>query len=168
MKKILISLIIAATSFLTLWIGSFSSANTDLLEKAFQPSKTQQQIVNLGNNKNAVGNEVFVWWVELDIGRGNGNDSLVNTSAKLPLVVRIIRALLRLTLVISVTMVIFNGILYILAAGNEWQTQKARTNIIYVGAGILVALFSLTFILLIQSFTQSSVSFDTVEQFVEW
>jgi len=31
----------------------------DLLEQAFKPAMSNETIINMGNNKNAVGNEVF-------------------------------------------------------------------------------------------------------------
>ncbi len=48
-----------------LWIASFAlflswySVYADLLDTAFQPSKNLDQVINIWNSKNAVGNEVF-------------------------------------------------------------------------------------------------------------
>lgn len=41
------------------FLFSCTSLYADLLDTAFQPSKNLDQIITIGNTKNAVGNEVF-------------------------------------------------------------------------------------------------------------
>ena len=40
-------------------IPSTAWLQNDILDTAFQPSKNLDQVINIGNNKNAVGNEIF-------------------------------------------------------------------------------------------------------------
>ena len=43
------------------------SRSKDFLEQAFEPSKSHEQVVDLGNNKNAVGNEIFREGTEINL-----------------------------------------------------------------------------------------------------
>ena len=48
--------------FYTLLFSFYSASRivyADLLDTAFQPSRNLDQVINIGNSKNAVGNEVF-------------------------------------------------------------------------------------------------------------
>jgi hypothetical protein len=56
-----------------------------------------------------------------------------------------------LTIVLSVTMTIINGIIYITKSGNGEDPSKARWNLLYIAVGILLALFSVVIINLLRS-----------------
>lgn len=117
------------------------------MEQWFFPSRVQQQIINLGTNKQAVGNEILREWTNLGIDL-NG----VTLTPREPLIVRFTKFLLRMTIVLAITMTIFNGIKYIAAAGGD-GVAAARENLIYIAIGILIAMFSLAIIALINSLT---------------
>lgn len=70
-----------------------------------------------------------------------------------PLIVRITKFILRMTIVLAVTMVIFNGLRYVLAAWDEGKMQEAHKNLGYIIWGVILALLSLVIITLINSLT---------------
>lgn len=193
---------------------------SDLLEKVIQPSKEYEQIVDLGNNKQAVGNEIFregtsvdtkanLWCYKNRAGDGDpiscqangwfwnlgtqkcyekaeikvqGNKveekksncetvaggewifaTGVAVSQKQPLIVRITTRLLRITVVLSVTMLIYIGIKLILAGmswGNFGEGLKDLRNVII---GLILALSSVAIIWLVQSFTLNSLTGNTID-----
>jgi multisubunit Na+/H+ antiporter MnhB subunit len=61
-----------------------------------------------------------------------------------------------LVIVLSVTMVILNGIAYISKSGMGEDPSKARRNLMYIAIGILVALFSVVIINLMRSIGEST------------
>ena len=171
-------------------------AQQDLLENAFYPAKTYQTIVDLGNTKNAVGNELLrqsvgvqnslgLWCFvnnqrvsdsELDTQISTYGSSLDRpsfcqqilwwtynatlgnnlTTTQAPLIVSIAKWMLRITIVLSITMVIFNGIMYIIEAAKGAEVKDTAKNLWYIAGGILLALLSLGIINLITSLTASS------------
>ena len=54
-RKYLITVII----FLFPLVSLISFTRGDFMDKIFQPSKNYDQVINIGNNKNAVGNGIF-------------------------------------------------------------------------------------------------------------
>jgi type IV secretory pathway VirB2 component (pilin) len=56
-----------------------------------------------------------------------------------------------LTIVLAVTMVIFNGMQYIIASGSGNDPKKAQSNLIYIVVGIIIALFSVVIVNLLRS-----------------
>ena len=126
----------------------------DLLDKAFEPSIQQNWLVDLGSTKDQVGNEIlrestnvsvnFNWW------------TIINISQRAPLIVRIAKLLLRITIVLSVTMVLYNWVLYVIQS-SKWEIPKdPQKNLINILIGILLALSSLWIINLVNSITISS------------
>lgn len=142
-----------------LFVGNVFAS--DLLDRAFQPSRDLQQVINIGIGKNAVGNEVFRGSTSTDQSLGltkacyrvissTGDDdckakkgnreknentcyatpalegateancasmggqwtavAFVSLTKNAPLLVRITRTLLRLTIAISITMIIYIGV----------------------------------------------------------
>lgn len=85
---------------------------------------------------------------------GDWKVPVITTEA--PLIVRIAKFLLRITMVLAVTMVIFNGIMYIIEASKWAEVKDAQKNITLIVVGILIALMSLGIINLISSLTVSS------------
>jgi len=85
---------------------------------------------------------------------GEYNISAVTTEA--PLIVRISKFLLRITMVLAVTMVIFNGVMWIIESSKGAEVKDAKKNIILVVVGLFIALMSLSIINLISSITISS------------
>jgi len=190
----------------------------ELIEEAFMPSKTHETIINLGNTKDAVGNEILRESVGLqnDLGQwcfvqgqkidgnevkrqvceirysgtykgkigasndkctlpswtkqnvtnsekqefcatvlwGNRDDSPATVQA--PLIVRITKFLLRITIVLSITMVIYSGIMYIIEASKGAEVKETTNNLMYIIGWVLLALMSLGLINLIASLSVSS------------
>ena len=61
-------------------------------------------------------------------------------------------------MVLAVTMVIFNGIMWIIESAKGVEVKDAKKNITLIVVGILIALMSLSIVNLISSFTISSLS----------
>lgn len=140
MKKVILSFLCVFYSILPAVYAD------DLLEQSFEPSKQNNQVVDLGNNQTAVWNAIFKQALWLD-------------GIQQPLYVRIIKVILRWTLILGVTMGMIIGIRYIFVQWDEAAQKKLQWylwNIIY---WILIALASLTIVELIQSLTRSSVTF---------
>lgn len=120
----------------------------DILERVFTPSKQNNQIIDIWNTKDAVWNTVFKQSIDVLSG-----------DVQQPLYVRMIKIILRATLIIWVTMGIVIGIKYIFSQWNESEQKKILWylwNIIY---WILIALWSLVIVELILSITRTSVTF---------
>jgi len=126
----------------------------DLLEQAFNPAIQQNWLVDLGITKDQVGNEILRestnvsvnlnWW------------PIISTTQRAPLIVRIAKLLLRITIVLSVTMVLYNWVLYIIQSSN-WETPKdPQKNLLNIWIWILLSLSSLWIINLVNSITISS------------
>jgi len=77
--------------------------------------------------------EQILWW----------DMNVPVTTKQAPLIVRITKFLLRITMVLSVTMVIYNGVMYIIEASKWWDVKDATKNLWYVALWILLALMSL-------------------------
>ena len=76
---------------------------------------------------------------------------MVEVNKKVPLLSEVIRFFLTFTIVISVTMIIYNGILYIVKSGGGKDPNDVRDNLLYLVIGILVALMSISIVTLFQS-----------------
>lgn len=90
--------------------------------------------------------EQILWW--------DYNTTVLQKEA--PLIVRISKFLLRITMVLAVTMVIFNGVMWIIESSKGAEVKDAKKNIILIVVGLFIALMSLSIINLISSITVSS------------
>jgi hypothetical protein len=81
-----------------------------------------------------------------------------DTETQAPLIVRITKFLLRLTIVLSITMVLYNGILRVIESAKWGDVKDAKNNILYIVGGILLALSSVVIINIISSITLSSLN----------
>jgi len=122
----------------------------DLLEEAVQESKSYNQVIDIGNNKNAVGNSIFKPSLSLV------NGQLVTVQ---PLYIRVIKFILRATLVIGISMGIILGIRYILAQGDAAEEKKIIGYLWNIAFGILIALAAIVIVELAQSITRSTIPF---------
>ena len=138
--------ILGAFLILPFLFGWISHAADDLLWNIFEVTKENDTMLNLGENVNTVWNKVINWSVEMWIG---WDDSGIGMSA--PITVKITRLLLILTIALSVTMILYNWMIYIIETwqGKEWKSLIK--NVILIVVGILVSLFSVVIINLIQS-----------------
>jgi hypothetical protein len=149
-KKVLIVWILFMVYFLSLF-SSYTVA-TDLLDSVFETSKSLDHVINIGNNKNAVGNEVFQWSTNLNVSLNNG----VSTSTNAPLLVRITQTLLRLTIALSIPVLIWIGVKVIKSGMSGWDVKGALKEVSGVLIGLALALSAVGIIYLIQSLTTQS------------
>lgn len=147
-----------------IWIinlGCFSLAtegsnSQDLLEQAFSPSIYNDVIVgwdSIWTTKKSVWKYVLKDWIEINIW---GSNHWIHKRPSL--IISITKFLLRMTMVLAVTMIIYNGVMYIIKA-SKWENPKdILNNILYIGVGILLALFSVIIIRLVSSIGTSSLN----------
>lgn len=99
--------------FLFVVVGSVAFVGSvyglDLLEQSYQQSKQYDTVVDIGNNKNAVGNDLIRGGSTVNLG---GGPVLQQQD---PLLVRIIKRMLRMMAIIGVSMGIYVGIQYALS-----------------------------------------------------
>lgn len=96
------------------------------------------------SNMNAFCSQILWWDRDLPV---------IQSWVRPPLIVRITKFILRMTIVLAITMVIFNWLRYVLAAWDEWKMQEAHKNLWYIIWGVILALLSLVIITLINSLT---------------
>ena len=101
------------------------------------------------------------WWYTWEVKNfceeilwGDWDVSVLQTEA--PLIVRIAKFILRITMVLAVTMVIFNGVMWIIESAKWAEVKDAKKNITLIIVWILIALMSLMIINIITSITKSS------------
>lgn len=152
MKKIIVSVIWIG---IVVWICFFSvTSRADLLDTAFQPSKNLDQVINIGNTKNAVGNEIFRWSTSIDISLTSKPQIIKKDS----LLVRITKTLLRITIALAIPMIIFSGVKVIMSAMNGWEYKDELKNVAMITAGLILALSAIAIINLVQSLALQSLS----------
>ncbi len=193
-KYIFIHAITAVFAICGLFLLSTTFAQ-DLMEQAFSTAKTYDRIIAIGNTKDAVWNKVLresaSVWLNENAGQGcfiNGqfknidetgckeqwwdrDIQAISIDTKAPLIVRITKFLLRMTIVLAITMVIYNAIVYLIEAlsGKDRKTAEARKNLVWVVAGVMIALMSVSIINLVVSVPKSSVkTSDEVANFAVW
>jgi len=111
----------------------------DLLQQMTQPSRDAQQMI-IGEVSSV---SKRVWDKTI-----MGNKSII---------ARVTRLLLVLTIALSVTMILYNGMVYIIETwqGKEWKSLAK--NVILIVVWILIALFSSVIITLIQSIPNGTI-----------
>ena len=160
---------------------SFSStfATKDIMEVMFAPAKAQEKLIDLGVSKDDVWDEVFrsstkIWLTKKGCFIGEVNKPnftskeiceknwgvFYKTNIKIqeqaPLLVRITKFVLRITIVLSITMIIFNGILWIVESSKWGEVKDAKNNLIYIFVWLILALSSVALVNLISSLGMSS------------
>lgn len=120
---------------LPIFFGWYSQAKDDLLQKMAQPAMDASQMIDVWDGTQ-------VWWRTI-----KGKQSIV---------VKATRLLLVLTIALSVTMILYNWMIYIIETwqGKEWKSLAK--NVILIVVWILIALFSSIIITLIQSVPEST------------
>jgi len=126
--------------------GGILHAADDLLRQIAEVTKDNGTMLNLGKNVNTVWNKVLRWSTEASIG---WDDSGAGISA--PIITKVTRLILILTIALSVTMILYNWMIYIIQTW-QWKEWKSLIkNVILIVVGILISLFSVVIINLIQS-----------------
>lgn len=132
-----------ALPFLFGWI---SHAAEDLLWQAFSQTEHSDTSIELGKNVQTVWNKVIKW--SFDVGIGGWNSGFWKSPS---IIVKVTRLLLILTIALSVTMILYNGMIYIIETW-QWKEWKSLIkNVWLIVVWILVSLFSVVIINIIQS-----------------
>jgi hypothetical protein len=127
---------------LPVFFWGYSHAASDLLHQMFLEVRNNDMTIDLGDNVNTVWSNTF--------------------KTKKSIIVRSARLLLILTIALSVTMILYNGMIYIIETwqGKEWKSLVK--NVIFIVVWILIALFSSVIIILIQSIPE------TLDEELKW
>lgn len=126
----------------------------DLLDEAFQPSKNLDHVINIWNNKNAVWNEIFRGSTNIDGVSLNG----IQTSENAPLLVRITQTLLRLTIALSIPVLIWIGLKLIKNGMSGGDIKEGLKEVSWVIIWLMLALSAVGIIYLIQSIATQSLN----------
>jgi hypothetical protein len=128
------------------WWYSQVQAQNDLLKDMTDPAMQQGIMIDVWEGTQ-------VWWRTI-----RGEDSIV---------VKATRFLLVLTIALSVTMILYNWMIYIIETwqGKEWKSLAK--NVILIVVWILIALFSSIIIALIQSIPESTINTETSGAWVD-
>ena len=111
----------------------------------FRVSKSQKQIIYPWQTEKWVWNEVFNGEKQVSIGGGVTTRNIPNLFSK------VTRLLLMLVITLSVTMILYNWIKYIVETW-QWKDSKSlMKNVAYIIIWILVSLFSIIIITLLRS-----------------
>lgn len=125
-----------------LLFGSFSGAVNDLLWQAINPTYENKNISQVWKDVDKVWNAVIKWWTKATWLSIKGSASII---------VKVTRLLLSLTIALAVTMILYNGMMYIVKTW-QWKDWKDLTkNVAYIVVWILIALFSVVIITIIRS-----------------
>ena len=159
MKYIFNKLIVGSLLGLFGLVAFFTTthATNDLLNKAFDEAKKYDYIINPGNDKEAVGGQVFNPTVDVNL-LGEDGKPKITTELKEPYYIRITKLILRVMIAISVSIIIFAGISYALAFGDGAKQKKAQNMVLYALLGVLLGLGALAIIQLTLTITKSTLS----------
>lgn len=155
-------------SFFGLILGGFSFAdqdlgtyNEDFLQQAFSPALQSDQVVwrdMIWTTKYSVwhyvlegGSTFNVWkWVSWSNPWGE----------KYSLIVQITKFLVRMTLVLAITMIIYNGILFVVKSTKGEMSKETLQKLAYICVGVLLALSSVVIIRLANSVGTTTLKFE--------
>ena len=127
--------------FLLLWVS-----NADLLWDITEDAQNAGLMVNFGKNVTRVWKTRFEWSTEIDADfEGFWRTQKPST------IVKLTRLLLSLVVALSITMILYNGLKYIIETWQWKESKDLAKNIIYIVVWILIALFSVTIITIMQS-----------------
>ena len=143
--------------FLSLWFfgvfwSSFTfategSTSEDFVNQAFSISMDGDLVIGKGlvwNTKEWVWNFLLNWGTEINLWEGT-------MKQKDPFVVSLTRFIVRFTLIIAITMIIYNWIVFVVKS-TKWEAPKdVLKNIIYIIVWVLLALASVIIIRLANS-----------------
>ena len=125
------------------WI---SNASNDLLRQMFHEAIIQDNIIDLWEDVNHVWKNVFEWKGEID-----ADTWWISVKDAPSIIVKAIRLLLSLVIALSITMILYNWMQYII---QTWQWKEAKDltkNIAFIVIWIIISLFSVVIITLLQS-----------------
>lgn len=101
------------------------------MEQVFSPAIQQESIVggeSIGTTKRSVGKYILKEGTTINIG---GSDAGIHKRQSL--IIQITKFLLIMTMVLAVTMIIYNGIMYVVKASKGENPKDILYNILYIG-----------------------------------
>lgn len=143
-KKIFLFLLFMIPLFsYTLW-------DRDIMSEVFQPAKEKQGVIYIWDDKQTV-------WHSL-LRKSSWYSFWSWFYQEAPLIVKIVYIILRITVVLSITMIIFYGIKFMLQVfgWSELKSATAKKDLINVLIWLLIAMFSITAITLVTSLAKST------------
>ena len=157
-KKIFLFLLFMIPLFsYTLW-------DRDILSDVYEPSENKWWVIYIWDDKKAVWHSLLR--ESTLISRVWGEWSVYKNA---PLIVKIVYIILRLTVVLSITMIIFYSIKFMIQIFNwsELKSATAKKDLINVLIWLLIAMFSITAVTLVTSLAKST--FKTNDfRFINW
>ena len=160
LKFLLLSWILLWGSWLLTLNSSFATEGStahDLLEQAFNPSIQQNHVIgggDIGTSKDQVWSYVLREGNEISLSL----DKWLEKKRRPSLLVQFSKFLLRLTIILSITMVIYNGVMYVVKASKGENPKEIYSNILYIVFGILLGLSSVIIIRLVSSIWQTTLT----------
>lgn len=134
---------------------TLAGSETDFIEQAFDPAIANENVIGgekIGTSTTSVGKYIVKGGTDVNLDGLKKPDINKRPS----LIVQITKFILRMTMVLGVTMIIYNGVLYVVKASKGENPKDILHNILYVGVGILIALFSVIIIRLVASIGTTS------------
>ena len=127
--------------FLLFWVS-----DADLLWDITEDAQNAGLMVNFGKNVTRVWKTRLEWSTEV-----SADFQEIWISKKPSTIVKLTRLLLSLVVALSITMILYNGLKYIIETWQWKESKDLAKNIIYIVVWILIALFSVTIITIMQS-----------------
>ena len=135
---------------LLFWEIAINHTKADLIEELTTPAYSWGTIFKWWQDKQSVWKNVIEDGITASISmkwlRFGDNSSII---------VRVIKILLILTITLSVTMILYNWMKYIIEVWNGKDGKSLIKNVAYIVIWILIALFSTTIITILQSIPTS-------------
>ena len=143
------------------WISlaAEGSNSNDLLDQAFDISINADNVAWGGmvwRDKEWVWNFLLKWWTEIDAWDIIKNWVHADVKKKDSFVVSVARFLVRFTLILAITMIIYNWIMYVVKSSKGESSKDTLKNLIYIIVGVLLALTSIVIVRLASSVGKTS------------
>lgn len=124
--------------------------DSDMMSDVFQPAKERQGVIYIWDDKKAV-------WRSL-LRESSWYSFWSWFYKEAPLIVKVVYIILRITVVLSITMIIYYSIKFMLQVfgWSELKSATAKKDLINVLIWLLIAMFSITAITLVTSLAKST------------
>lgn len=137
--------------FLLLFLCSwFIYAEDDLMYQVMQPALYHRTNLDLWKSVNRVWKNVFEWKVAIDL---SPEGTFVQEGPSI--IVKVTRLLLSLVVALSITMILYHGMRYIIQTWQWKEWKDLIKSVVYIVVWIVLSLFSVTIITLLQSVSKT-------------
>lgn len=137
--------------FLLLFLCSwFIYAEDDLMYQIMQPALYERTNLDLWKSVNRVWKNVFEWKVAIDL---SPEGTFVQEGPSI--IVKVTRLLLSLVVALSITMILYHGMRYIIQTWQWKEWKDLIKSVVYIVVWIVLSLFSVTIITLLQSVSKT-------------